>query len=123
MMRWPAAARQVGLVDQIFTSWNPLTGWMRLFGRCEARSGIAAFDRLVEQVMGEQPYRSARRVCWITDNGSAHRGAKGDRRLQTRWPNVIPIHTPCHASWLNLIPRRGFPTGGNNGQLGTGRGW
>jgi DDE superfamily endonuclease len=37
------------------------------------------------------------------DNGSAHRGAKGDARLQTRWPTVQPVHTPLHASWLNQI--------------------
>lgn len=34
----------------------------RIFGRCEPRSGIGAFDRLVEQVMESQPYRSAKRV-------------------------------------------------------------
>ena len=31
----------------------------RLFGRCERKNGIAAFDRLVDQVMGQEPYRSA----------------------------------------------------------------
>ena len=70
-------------------------------GRCG--SSIAAFDRLVDQVMTEEPYRSARRVFWVTDNGSAHRGAPGDARLQQRWPNLIPVHTPRHASWLNQI--------------------
>jgi len=74
-----------------------------VFGRCEAQSGIAAFDRLVEHVMAQEPYRSARRVFWITDNGSAHRGARGDARLQARWPQLIPVHTPRHASWLNQI--------------------
>ena len=37
----------------------------KLFGRCEEHSGIAAFDRLVAQVMAEQPYASARRVFLI----------------------------------------------------------
>ena len=37
------------------------------------------------------------------DNGSAHRGAKGDARLQARWPTIQPVHTPLHASWLNQI--------------------
>jgi len=46
---------------------------------------------------------SARRVFWVTDNGSAHRGAKGDARLQQRWTNLLPVHTPRHASWLNQI--------------------
>lgn len=88
-------------------AWAYLAAWdvhhARIFGRCEAHTGIAAFDRLVEQVMTEEPYRSARRVFWVTDNGSAHRGAPGDARLQQRWPNLIPVHTPRHASWLNQI--------------------
>lgn len=48
-----------------------------MFGHCESRSGIAAFDRLVGDVMGREPYRSARRVFWIVDNGSSHRGELG----------------------------------------------
>ena len=48
----------------------------KLFGRCERKNGIAAFDRLVDQVMRQEPYRSARRVFLIADNGSSHRGAE-----------------------------------------------
>jgi hypothetical protein len=33
----------------------------KLFDRCERKTGIAPFDRLVAQVMREEPYRSARR--------------------------------------------------------------
>ena len=88
-------------------AWAYLAAWdvhhARLFGRCEPQNGIAAFDRLIEHVMNQEPYRSAQRVFWITDNGSAHRGPKGDARLQQRWANVIPVHTPRHASWLNQI--------------------
>jgi hypothetical protein len=47
----------------------------RVFGRCESTTGIAPFDRLVEQVMTRPPYNEARRVFWIVDNGSSHRGA------------------------------------------------
>ena len=53
--------------------------------------------------MTEEPYRSARRVFWIIDNGSSHRGAKADARLQARWPTLRLVHTPVHASWLNQI--------------------
>lgn len=53
-------------------AWAYLAAWdvhrARLFGRCEARTGIVAFDRLVEQVMSQEPYRSARRVFWVMDN-------------------------------------------------------
>jgi len=48
----------------------------RFFGRCEQKSGIAPFDRLVDQVMTQAPYAEARRVFWIVDNGSSHRGQK-----------------------------------------------
>ena len=75
----------------------------RLFGRCETSTGIDPFGRLVDQVMTQEPYRSARRVFWILDNGSSHRGAASVRRLQAQYPHLIPVHGPVHASWLNQI--------------------
>jgi transposase len=75
----------------------------KLFGRCEPRSGIVAFDALVAQVMARRPYASARRVFWIVDNGSAHRGPVAAARLMQRWPNLVLLHLPIHASWLNQI--------------------
>ncbi len=75
----------------------------RVFGRSEPRGGIAAFDRLVWQVMTKEPYTSARRVFWIVDNGSAHRGQRSTDRLERRWPNLTLVHLPLHASWLNQI--------------------
>jgi hypothetical protein len=61
-------------------AWAYLAAWdvhrARLFGRCEPRSGIMPFDRFVDTVVMQEPYRSARRVFWVMDNGSAHRGAK-----------------------------------------------
>ena len=63
----------------------------------------ASFDRLVEQVMTQAPYRTAQRVFWILDNGSAHRGQRCITRLQGRYPNLIVVHAPVHASWLNQI--------------------
>jgi len=75
----------------------------KVFGRCEAKSGIAPFERLVGQVMEQSPYREARRVFWIMDNGSSHRGAHSVQRLQQNHPRLVPVHTPVHASWLNQI--------------------
>ena len=37
------------------------------------------------------------------DNGSAHRGPAAAARLQARWPTIVLVHTPRHASWLNQI--------------------
>jgi len=75
----------------------------RLFGRCEPATGIAPFGRLVEQVMGVEPYASAERVFWVVDNGSSHRGQASVDRLESRWRNLRLIHLPIHASWLNQV--------------------
>jgi hypothetical protein len=37
------------------------------------------------------------------DNGSSHRGQRCVDRLRRRWPTIIPVHTPIHASWLNQV--------------------
>jgi hypothetical protein len=88
-------------------AWAYLAAWdvgrAKLFGRCERTTGLDPFDRLVAQVMTAEPYRSARRVFWILDNGSAHRGPKAVDRLQRQWSNLIPVFTPVHASWLNQV--------------------
>jgi hypothetical protein len=88
-------------------AWAYLAAWdvhrAALFGRCEAKTGIAPFERLVAQVMSQEPYRSARRVFWVVDNGSAHRGQKAMARLQAKWSILALVHTPIHASWLNQI--------------------
>jgi len=75
----------------------------KLFGRVEDKTGILPFGRLVDQVMGQQPYASARRVFWIVDNGSSHRGQASIDRLEGAYENLRLIHLPLHASWLNQI--------------------
>jgi transposase len=72
-------------------------------GRCDTTTGIAPFDALVDLVMRQEPYRSAPRVFWVVDNGSSHRGAASVQRLQVRYPNLLLVHLPTHASWLNQI--------------------
>jgi hypothetical protein len=56
---------------------------------------------LVEQFMSVEPYSNAQRVFVIVDNGSAHGGKKSIKRLEGRYVNLILVHTPVHASWLN----------------------
>jgi hypothetical protein len=75
----------------------------QVFGRAEATTGIEPFGRLVEQVMTVQPYASAKRVFWVVDNGSSHRGQASVERLEGQWPNLRLIHLPVHASWLNQV--------------------
>lgn len=75
----------------------------KIFGRCEPKTGIEPFGRLVEQVMTIEPYASARRVFWVVDNGSSHRGQVACDRLTERWPNAQLVQLPVHASWLNQV--------------------
>jgi hypothetical protein len=53
--------------------------------------------------MTQEPYQSAHRVLWIMDNCSAHRGHKAAQRIRAQWPNVVLVHDPVHASWINQI--------------------
>jgi len=63
--------------------------------------GSAPFDRLVAEDQG--PYCSAPRFFWIMDNCSSHRGQRCCDRLKKRWPNIVVVYTPVHASWLNQV--------------------
>jgi transposase len=74
-----------------------------VIGRCAPTTGIAPFGDLVEQVMTQEPYASARRVFWVVDNGSSHNGQASIDRMRKAWPTATLIHLPIHASWLNQI--------------------
>jgi len=82
-----------------FAAWDARRA--KRFDRCDTKDGIVPFDKLIEQFMSVEPYSKARRVFVIVDNGSAHRGQKSTKRLQGRPKNLILVHTPVHASWLN----------------------
>jgi hypothetical protein len=92
---------QRGGALQYLAGWDVLRG--RVIGRCEEKTGIDPFERLVRQVMGQQPYRSAARVFWVVDNGSSHRGEASAKRMLSWCGNAILVHTPVHASWLNQV--------------------
>jgi hypothetical protein len=93
---------------QYLAAWDVQRG--RVMGRCEAKTGIEPFGRLVQQVMDSPEYRwpEGRQdvrglVFWVVDNGSSHRGKASVRRLSGAYPNAILVHTPVHASWLNQV--------------------
>jgi DDE superfamily endonuclease len=86
---------------QYLAAWDVRRGLV--MGRCEPATGIEPFGRLVTQVMEQKPYRRAKRVFWVVDNGSSHRGAAAARRLAQAYSNLIVVHTPVHASWLNQV--------------------
>ncbi len=106
----PAAPGRPALVEHEYDRGGALAyiaAWdvhrAKLFGRLELTTGIAPFGRLVTQVMEREPYRSADRVFWIVDNGSSHRGEAAVQRLQKAHSNLVLVHLPIHASWLNQI--------------------
>ena len=75
----------------------------KLFGRCEPKTGIEPFGRLVDQVMSAEPYASARRVFWVVDNGSSHRGQPPATELIRALAERRLVQLPVHASWLNQV--------------------
>jgi DDE superfamily endonuclease len=86
---------------QYLAAWDVQEG--RVMGRCEPRTGIEPFGRLVGQVMGRPEYRAAPRAFWVVDNGSSHRGAAAVWRMSGWHGNAVLVHTPVHASWLNQV--------------------
>jgi len=89
---------------QYLAAWDVRRGYV--MGRCEPTTGIEPFGRLVAQVLTQEPYRSAKRLFWIVDNGSSHRGEAACNRLNRLRkvdPRIILVHTPVHASWLNQV--------------------
>ena len=75
----------------------------RLYGMVADKTGIVPFIELVDKVMTQEPYASARTVYWVVDNGSSHIGQRSMDRMTAAWPNARLVHLPVHASWLNQI--------------------
>lgn len=86
---------------QYLAAWD--VGRGMVLGRCEAKTGIEPFGRLVDQILDLKPYSEAERLFLIVDNGSSHRGQAAVERLRARDRRLILVHTPVHASWLNQV--------------------
>jgi hypothetical protein len=86
---------------QYLAAWDVRRGCV--MGRCEPKTGIEPFGQLVSQVLSQEPYRSGKRLFWIVDNGSSHRGEAAKKRLRQVDSRIILLHTPVHASWLNQV--------------------
>ena len=80
---------------------------------------LSDLEGQVRIALGREPYRSARRVFFVADAGSSHRGRRAAARLHAKRPNIILVHTPIHASWRNRIEvcfsvvQRQLPTPGD----------
>jgi hypothetical protein len=86
---------------QYLAGWAVRRGYV--MGRCEPHTGIEPFGRLVAHILPQEPYRSGKRVFGVVDNGSSHRGPAASQRLTLAYPNLIVLHTPVDASWLNQV--------------------
>jgi DDE superfamily endonuclease len=86
---------------QYLAVWDVRRGL--IMGRCEAKTGIVPFGKLLDQVLDRSPYREAERLFCVVDNGSSHRGDASIRRAKKRDPRIVLVHTPVHASWLNQV--------------------
>jgi hypothetical protein len=75
----------------------------RVMGQVVDQNCIPTFNQLVDHVMTQPPYHSARRVFWIIDNGPSHHPATFPARLSSLHEHAIAVHLPVHASWLNQI--------------------
>jgi hypothetical protein len=86
---------------QYLAAWDVHRGIV--LGRCEPKTGIEPFGRLVDQILKQEPYDDAERLFFIADNGSSHRGQASVERMRKRDKRIILLHTPVHASWLNQV--------------------
>jgi DDE superfamily endonuclease len=86
---------------QYLAAWDVRRGI--IMGRCEAKTGIVPFGRLVDHVLESPPYDQAERLFFVVDNGSSHRGKASIRRMAKKDKRIILVHTPVHASWLNQV--------------------
>ena len=70
---------------QYLAAWDVRVG--RVMGRCEAKTGIEPFGRLVAQVMEDPEYRYPgersdvrAQVFWVVDNTARRTGARRQRK-------------------------------------------
>jgi hypothetical protein len=86
---------------QYLAAWDVHRGIV--LGRCEKKTGIKPFGLLVDQVLEQTAYQKAKRLFFIVDNGSSHRGHASVQRMRRRDTRITLLHTPIHASWLNQV--------------------
>ena len=76
----------------------------KVFGRCERKTGIAPFERLVEPSHAATPVQ--RGAPSVLDRGQwllASRAPNAWPDSKIDIPRLVPVHGPVHASWLNQI--------------------
>ncbi len=79
-----------------------------IFHETVAKGGIIPFKALIDKLLEQEQYRKANRLFFVVDNGSSHSRHRFQSRLnewypRDEYPEMIAIHTPKHASWLNQV--------------------
>ena len=78
-------------------AWDVHCG--RLFWRCETTTAIVPFGRLHQP----SPYKTRGGCSGSSTTVAVIAASASCKHLQNAWPNLILVHTPVHASWLNQI--------------------
>ena len=80
----------------------------QVFHETVRRNGIDPFRQLLTTTIAQDRYRHAERLFFVIDNGGSHSRQRFQARLDTwfprpEYPELIAVHLPKHASWLNQI--------------------
>ena len=80
----------------------------QVFHQTVRRNGIDPFRKLIEATVADERYRQAERLFFVVDNGGSHSRQRFQARLSEwfprgEYPEMIAVHLPKHASWLNQI--------------------
>ena len=75
----------------------------QVFGQCYARKRRVEVEAFVNELLGREPYASAKRIHFILDNGSSQHPNTFPQWMKAHHPKVRLHYLPTHASWLNQI--------------------
>ena len=80
----------------------------QVFHETVRKNGIDPFRKLIETTVAHERYQNAERLFFVVDNGGSHSRQRFQARLdewfpRPEYPQLIAVHLPKHASWLNQI--------------------
>lgn len=80
----------------------------QVFHQTVRKHGIEPFRHLLTETVQHERYREAERLFFVVDNGGSHSRQRFQERLnewfpRPEFPEMIAVHLPKHASWLNQI--------------------
>ena len=74
---------------------------------CEAKTGIAPFNRLLTQIMNQAPYKDAKRVFQVIIGRTCLCPIRGRDCIQKvqKWlgPNIVPLNLMSCQRWLRTM--------------------